>query len=1051
MDADAFGPRRGATTGRTYWRSLEELADTPEIQELIAREFPVNASTFTDPVGRRQFLKLMSASLALAGVGACTRQPEELIVPYVRQPEEIVPGRPLFYATAMPLGGYASPLLVENHMGRPTKVEGNPDHPASLGATGYFAQASVLSLYDPDRAKTITHRGEVRTWSDFLGSTRTLLTLQRAQGGSGVRILTETITSPSTAALIGSILEAMPQAKWHQWDAASSDSAREGRRQAFGRDVDVIYHFDRADIIVALDADFLDCGPAGVRYSRDFAGRRRVEAGPLNRLYSVESCPTVTGSKADHRLPLKPSQIETFTRALAAAIGVGSDPAAGGLSDQAGKWVTAIAADLKAHSGRAVVVPGDHQSPAVHALAHAMNAALGAPGATLTCIEPVEARPVNHAESLRELAADLESGAAQVVFVLGGNPVFTAPADIKFAEKLTRPQTAVYLGPERNETSELCHWNIPEAHYLESWGDLRAYDGTVTITQPLIAPLYGGKTVAEVLAVLSDRPDRDAHTIVREYWTSDAAQAGAGSEAPAAATEGQTPATPVEGDAAAAPPAEGASAQPAGEAQPAAGAAQPIADAGAAPTASDRFWRRALHDGFIPRSQSRPVAVTATAAVAAPGAAPQAGVMEVRFRPDPTIWDGQYANNAWLQEMPKPLTKLTWDAAAYVAPATAERIGAKDGDIFELRWNGRSIRMPVLAVPGHAAESVTVHFGYGRRVAGRVGSNVGFDAYPLRASDGLWFGSGLELVRTGDSYPLATTQKHFLMEDRNAVRVATEEQYRHEPAVIEHMGHRVPKTLTLYPEYEYSGYKWGMAIDLSSCTGCNACVVACQAENNVPVVGKEQVLVSREMHWLRVDSYYAGPPEQPQAYHQPVPCMHCETAPCEVVCPVAATTHSSEGLNDMVYNRCVGTRYCSNNCPYKVRRFNFTLYSDWNTPSVQGLHNPDVTIRSRGVMEKCTYCVQRINHARIEAKKEGRQIRDGEVVTACEATCPSEAIVFGDLNDPKSRVARLKAQQRNYGLLEEINTRPRTTYLAAIRNPNPELEPAPAGTERETH
>jgi molybdopterin-containing oxidoreductase family iron-sulfur binding subunit len=1057
MDLPAIRTRLAASNGRSYWRSLEELADTPEIQELIAREFPENASTFTDPVGRRRFLKLMSASLALAGVGACKRQPDELIVPYVHQPEQLVPGRPLFFATAMPMDGYAYPVLVENHMGRPTKVEGNPEHPASLGGTSYFAQASVLSLYDPDRLKTISYRGEVRTWADFVGTMRNALTLQRAQGGSGLRIVTGTITSPSTAELANAILAAMPQAKWHQWDPASSDSAREGRRQAFGRYVDAIYHFDRADVVVSLDADFLDCGAASVRYSRDFASRRRVESGPLNRLYSIESCLTNTGAKADHRLPLKPSQIEAFARALGAAIGVGgASPQAGGLSEQASTWVATIAKDLRTHSGRALIVPGDHQSPAVHALAHAMNGALGAAGATVTYIEPVEARPVNQIESLRELAQDLETGGAQVVLILGGNPVFTAPADFRLAEKLTRAQIAVYLGAERNETSELCHWNLPEAHYLESWSDLRAYDGTVSIVQPLIAPLYGGKTVAEVLAVLTDRPDRDAHTIVREHWTGGTPAAGAAAEtAPSAggfvAPEAGGFVAPEAGGFVA-PEAGGFVAPEAGGfVAPEAGGAPAEAAAQAAGAAPDATWRRALHDGFMPNTQSAVTTVSADLSNLAPSAPAAGEGMEVRFRPDPTIWDGRFANNAWLQELPKPVSKLTWDAAAYLGPATASRLGVRTDELIELRYNGRSIRMPAMVIPGQAPDTVTVHFGYGRRVAGRVGAGVGFDAYPLRGSEAPWFAGGVELVRTGERYPLANTQQHFLMEDRDVIRVATEEHYRREPEAVQHMGHKPPKTLTLYPEYEYKDYKWGMAIDLSACTGCNACIVACQAENNIPVVGKEQVLVSREMQWLRVDAYYAGNPDQPQVYYQPVPCMQCETAPCEVVCPVAATTHSSEGLNDMVYNRCVGTRYCSNNCPYKVRRFNFTLYADWNTPSLQGVRNPDVTVRSRGVMEKCTYCVQRISHARIEAKKDDRKIQDGEVVTACQATCPSQAIVFGDMNDPSSKVAQLKAQQRNYGLLEELNTRPRTTYLAAIRNPNPELEPAGAAEPPDAH
>ena len=616
----------------------------------------------------------------------------------------------------------------------------------------------------------------------------------------------------------------------------------------------------------------------------------------------------------------------------------------------------------------------------------------------------------------------------ELLVILGGNPVYTAPADLKFSEKLVKVGMTVYHGLHADETANLCQWNVAEAHPLESWGDARAYDGTVTIIQPLIAPLYEGRSAHEVLGVFTAQPDRHGSQIVKDYWTRAFGGASGWS---------------IRG-------ADGL----------------PFKDA-------DTFWRRALHDGFIsgtaiadggqatpftaPPRRPRPSA----AAPSAPprrAPAPQGG-LEIIFRPDPTIWDGRFANNGWLQELPKPLTKITWDTSAWISPQLARERDLSDGDVIELRYRGNTARMPVFRVPGHPAQSVTVFLGYGRRLAGRVGTATdgaeAFNAYLLRTSDAPWFGSGLEISKTGDRYLLATTQEHHLMEGRVPVRVATLEEYTHEPAVIHHQAHSFPRTLTMYPDHPYEGYKWGMAIDLSSCTGCGACTMACTAENNIPVVGKEQVAAGREMHWIRVDHYFAGKESdlesgQPvAAYHQPVPCMQCENAPCELVCPVAATTHSSEGLNDMVYNRCVGTRYCSNNCPYKVRRFNFLLYQDWTTPSLEPMRNPDVTVRSRGVMEKCTYCVQRINQGRIDAKREDRKIRDGEIVTACQAVCPSDAIVFGDLNDPSSQVVKLKAQQRNYGVLEDLNTRPRTTYLAALRNPNPELEPAPAASTTE--
>ncbi len=959
-----------------FWRSVEEYAASKEVEELIHREFPALASEFTDPVGRRRFLQLMGASLGLAGAGACTRQPDESIVPYVRQPEEMIPGRPLYFATAIPEAGVAMPVIVESHMGRPTKIEGNPEHPASLGATDARTQAAILTLYDPDRAQTITYRGDVRPWGGFLGAMQLAMTAQRSKQGAGLRILTGTITSPTLADQLSALLRELPAAKWHQWEPAGRVTPRE----------EFLYHFDKADVVLSLDADFLGCGPGHVRYARDFALRRKAGGDrPPLRLYAAESCPTITGAKADHRLPLRASEMAAF---------FGSGPGGAGLKtgpSQAGFLDTALS-DLRAHRGRSIIIAGETLPQEIHAHVRRINEELGNIGSTVVPGPSSEPRPVDHVSSIRELTAEMAGGAVDVLVIIGGNPVFDAPADLKFADALKKVGLAVHVSLSEDETSELCHWNIPLSHALESWSDARAYDGTVSIVQPLIAPLYGSRTEHEIVASLTPRPERTSYEIVREYWLK---------------TRGM----------------------------------------------DEKGWRRALHDGFIADSAETrgPEALMPEAparpAAQAPSPKPQApaGSIEIQFRPDPTVGDGRFANNGWLQELPKPLTKLTWDAAAYLSPATAERIGVANADLVELRANGRSVRMPVLIVPGHAADTVTVHFGYGRRRAGRVGTGVGFDAYPLRTSDAPWTTRG-EIVKTGERYDLATTQNHFLMENRNVVRVATVEEYKREPEIISHMGHTPPKTMTLYPEYQYTGNRWGMAIDLDACTGCNACVVACQAENNVPVVGKSQVMVNREMHWLRVDTYYRGDLDNPETYHQPVPCMQCENAPCEVVCPVAATAHSAEGLNDMVYNRCVGTRYCSNNCPYKVRRFNFLLYQDFTTPSLQLMRNPDVTVRSRGVMEKCTYCVQRINESRITAKKEGREIRDGEIKTACQQTCPADAIVFGNLNDQNSRVVKLKAEQRNYGLLEDLNTRPRTTYLAALRNPNPEL----AGPQAET-
>jgi Fe-S-cluster-containing dehydrogenase component len=932
-------------------------------------------------VDRREFLRLMGASLALAGLGACTRQPTETIVPYVRQPEHVVLGEPLYFATAMPLGGFATGLLVESHEGRPTKVEGNPEHPASLGATDAIAQASVLGLYDPDRSQVVTSAGEIRPWSAFVAAMRAALEAQRAARGAGLRLLTETVTSPSLAQQIRALLRAFPAARWHQWEPAGRDGARAGSRLAFREYAETRYRLERADVVLSLDADLVGTGPGSLRYARELTRRRRPDGGHMNRLYVVESTPSVTGAVADHRLPLRAAAVEGLARAIAGRLGVrmrvGADPA---LARTHAAWIDAVARDLQEHRGACVVVPGEHQPAAVHALAHVLNDALGAAGRTVEYTDPVEAEPIDQGASLRELVADMGAGSVDMLVILGANPVFTAPADLGFAEQLGRVGLRIHLGPYDDETAELCHWHVPEAHYLESWGDTRAYDGTVTLIQPLIAPLYGGKTAAEVLAALSDRPERSAYEIVREYW------------------KGERPDSDFEA-----------------------------------------FWRKALHDGVVPDTTlpARRVSLQDDWDTTPPAQAAEG--LEIVFRPDAHVLDGRFANNGWLQELPRPITKLTWDNAALLAPATAARLGLRSEDVVELRYRGRSVRAPVWIVPGHAPDSVTLPLGYGRRRGGGVAAGAGFDAYMLRTADALHFGAGLEIRKTGARARLACTQEHHAMEGRDPARAGTLAEYHARPDFARAHEPEPPRDLSLYPARQYEGYAWGMAIDLGACIGCNACVAACQAENNIAVVGKDQVLRGREMHWLRIDRYWEGGSENPRTLHQPVPCMHCENAPCEVVCPVNATVHSSEGLNDMVYNRCVGTRYCSNNCPYKVRRFNFYLYSDWTTESLKMARNPDVTVRSRGVMEKCTYCVQRIEHARARAERESRRIHDGEVVTACQQACPAEAIVFGDVNDPHGRVAKLKADPRNYALLAELNTRPRTTYLAAVRNPNPAL------------
>jgi molybdopterin-containing oxidoreductase family iron-sulfur binding subunit len=930
----------------------------------------------------------------------------------VRQPENVIPGRPLFYATAMTLGGLATGLLVESHEGRPTKIEGNPLHPASLGATDVFAQAALLDLYDPDRMRTLTQTGEILPWSAFIGAMRTAAAAQQETKGAGLRILTETVSSPTLAAQIEDILTRLPAAMWHQWDPGSEMNEAAGLRMAAGNDVSAQYNLERAAVIVCLDADFFGCGAGHLRYSRQFAARRRPE-GAGCRLYAAEAMPSATGAKADHRLPLKPSQIELLARALAADLGVAGVNRGASLPDHAQAWLAAVRGELNAHRGTSIVVAGESQPPVVHALAHAMNAALGNAGQTVLYTDSVEPHPVDQVQSIRELTAAMAAGQVDTLLIIGGNPVYTAPADLQFGDQMSKVRMRAHLSLHANETSAISHWQIPEAHFLEAWSDARAFDGTVSIVQPLIAPLYGGRSAHEVLATLSDRPERTGYQIVREYWMGATGAIGA---------VGSTGATTS-----------------------AAQRSSPASDE------FEAFWRRTVHDGVMANT-ALPTRVIAPGAISAFSVAPAAaaGGVEITFRPDPTILDGRFNNNGWLQELPKPLTHLTWDNAVLVSPATMARIGGRarpdftggergqiHGSVVEIRYRGRTVHGTMFPVAGHPDDAATLHLGYGRSRTGQVGADRGFNAGALRTSDALGFGTGAQIALTGDTFPLACVQYHHLMEGRDLVRAVP----RGDLATLKKDAHELP---SLWPvltdeQEKAGGYKWGMSIDLNACHGCNACVIACQAENNIPVIGKDEVMRGREMHWLRVDTYHQGSVGNPKTYFQPVPCMHCETAPCEPVCPVGATVHSSEGLNDMVYNRCVGTRYCSNNCPYKVRRFNFLQYQDWETPSLAIGRNPDVTVRSRGVMEKCTYCVQRISAARIESEKDGRRIQDGEVKTACQSVCPAEAIVFGDLNDPKSRVSALNAEQREYALLHELNTKPRTTYLAAITDLNPEL------------
>jgi MoCo/4Fe-4S cofactor protein with predicted Tat translocation signal len=1020
---------------RTYWRSLAQIEGRSESRDFLEREFPEGASELPEGITRRDMMTLLGASLSLAGLAGC-RRPVEEIVPYVTAPEEIVPGIPRHYATTMPFRRSAYGLVVESHEGRPTKIEGNPSHPSTLGASCARIQASVLGLYDPDRSQSVTLQGARKSWSDFVTAWGQRAEAHATDGGASLAILSESFSSPTLARLVSELRARYPRLQWATYDAVSDESRLAGLRHATGRDLDLMLRLDRASVILALDADPLLTDPEMIRHARGFAdGRRagahsasssldlarddpeRVEGSgqAMNRLYAVEGVYSLTGAMADHRLRLESRQIAPFLAALAERI---APPAAGAASVRGAgvpgvdpRWIDALAKDLLANRGKALIVAGERQPAAVHAAVCALNTYLGNTGKTVSYYETKDAA-LPSVSSLVSLVSSMKAGAVQTLVILGGNPVFDAPADLDFAAAMAKVPHSIALGHTVDETSSKAKWHVPRAHFLESWGDARAVGGTLSVVQPLILPLFGGRTPIEVLGLMVGGEDRPGYDIVRETWT------------------------PILGEA-----------------------------------EFDRKWNRVLHDGLLSGSElpevvpdltAQPLAELARAAGSEGAAGGSRRGLEVVFLPSPSLHDGRFANDGWLQELPDPLTKLTWDNPALVSPKTAEALGLANEDLVRLDYAGRSLELPVWILPGTADGVVALTLGYGRQRAGRIGSGVGFNTFAVRGSKALGFDSGVTLSKLGRKYALSATQDHGSMEGRPLVRESTLADHRSEMASSsagdsEHpkkegkapsalgVFEEEPHHFSLWKEHAYDqGHQWGMTIDLNACIGCNACMTACQSENNVPIVGKTQVAKGREMHWIRVDRYFSGEPSgSPQIVFQPVPCMHCEDAPCEQVCPVAATVHDSQGLNVMVYNRCIGTRYCSNNCPYKVRRFNFFNFTK-DTPDILKLAmNPDVTVRARGVMEKCTYCTQRINRAKIDARLAGREVRDGDVKTACQQACPASAIEFGDLRDRSSRVVKAKADPRNYALLDELNTRPRTTYLAKVRNPNPDLEGVP--------
>ena len=987
------------------WRSLSDLGSTPAFKAQTHREFPEQADEIEmDGVSRRQFMGLMGASTALGGaLTGCVRKPAQFILPYAERPEDFLPGESRYFASVLHVGGLVQGVLVKSQDGRPSKIEGNPRHAASVGRTTAMVQASVLNMYDPDRSRGAVVDGTPTAVSAALAGLPT--------AGRGTAFLVSGTPSPTLNALLVRATSSGAAVYRHGADVAANQEA--GLASVTSDSVRPVFDTASAKVMVALDSDFLGSGADSIRHAAGFATGRRPDDGHMNRLYAVEPAFSVTGATADNRLQLAASQVGEFAKALCDAV---AGTSLGGSGSAAGfdAWVTAVAADLQANTGDACVLVGDRQPAWVHAVAARINDAVGA-----NCVSySPSATPAGG--SLADLATAADAGSISTLVILDGNPLYASGADVDVAALIESVDTTIHLGFHYDETGRACGTHLPAAHALEAWGDLQSLDGQTAIAQPLIEPLYDSVTAIDVVGQMVGAHEHGTRELVQAFWQERAGR-----------------------------------------------------------TNFESTWRRWLHEGVttVPAASARPQFRWTSLGGSSPDA-PTAGSFEVSFGLDTKIYDGRYSNNAWLQELPDPIHKLTWDNAAVMSPVTARALGisfgtaaeATDGDRMEEDSNipatlhgdlvmemvnvtvdGRSLELPAFVVPGVAEHTILVALGYGR-TWGTVGTGVGFDSYSLLGNSDSGFATGVTVTPAGGAYKLATTQDHGSMEGRPLVREATATEYAEDPhfatSTIDDGGPELMPESKLHSLWEppnvRDGQQWGMTIDLTTCIGCNACTTACQAENNISVVGKERVLEGREMHWIRLDRYFSGDPGNPDVHMQPVACMHCENAPCEQVCPVAATTHGPEGTNDMAYNRCIGTRYCANNCPYKVRRFNFFNFSrenDHRNPLMQLQRNADVTVRFRGVMEKCTYCTQRITGAKIAAKvntPEGT-VADGAITTACEQACPTGAIIFGDVNDPSSRVSRSKTADRDYSLLSWVNSHPRTTYLARITNPNPEL------------
>jgi len=985
--------------GKDYWRSLDELADSPEFRKFVESEFPEEAGELSSGLSRRKFLSVMGASLAFAGLSSC-RRPVEKIVPYVKAPAEGLPGEKLFYATAHTHGLSAQGQVVESHVGRPTKIEGSTRHDLVNGKSNTRMQASVLNLYDPDRSSEIIHDGAVSWIEAFVEKYSEIHKASLENGGQDLALIMPSFASPSLNRQLQLFRDSFPAARIAAWDPVSDENVHRGIELAAGKKMLLHTDLSKAKVILGLDSDFLHSDGEDLYNAAGYAQGRRVrsENDPMSRYYAVESAYSISASNADHRLRMKSSEIPLFTLKLAHTLNhkgrgllLPEMPADAYFTPAQEKWISVLAEDLENNRGECLILAGRNQSPELHALVYALNELLGNSGRTVRYYD-AEDTVFPDTDALKSLAADLDAGNIQTLILFDSNPAYWAPADLKMSSRMKKAGTLIHFSAYLDESSPYADWHIPAAHYLESWGDARALDGQRLIVQPLIAPLFNGSSALSFLHLLATAELKSDFELLQEGWK---------------------------------------------ELLPA--------------DTFDKDWMKLLSDGVYSATAYSHHALPARQAEIKRRFAEHvaekrdANGLEVNFRPHSSLFDGRHANNGWLQELPDPISKIAWDNPAWISAATAEKYGVENGDMVAVSLNGATVDIPVWIVPGHADGCVTLHLGFGRWFEGRIAKGTGFNVYTLRSSDKPYTDFGAGIMKLRSKHAMANTQDHGSMEGRPLIREASLEEYRNNPEFAPDMV-KHPPLKSLWEEHPYDeGYQWGMVIDLNACIGCNACTIACQSENNIPVVGREMVEKGREMHWIRLDRYFSGDIDDPQVAYQPLGCQHCENAPCEQVCPVAATSHDEEGLNVMTYNRCIGTRYCANNCPYKVRRFNFYNFTKDTPETLKMAMNPEVSVRFRGVMEKCTFCTQRINNAKIQAKNEGRGLKDGDVQTACQQSCPTHAISFGNILDQKAEVTVLKGNNRNYAMLAELNIKPRNTYLAKLRNPHPALSAPKTG------